>query len=321
MKRALFFLLFLTVAAGAQSTAAKHPFTFEDMMKLKRVNEPVPSPDGKWVVFSAVDVDLAANTKTPHIWIVPADGSAKERLLIATPQGEDRPRWSPDGKYLSFTASYDGSQGIWVTPFDSAMHRNAAPTATDSWAHKATSISTEADGQLWSPDGKNILFVSAVYPECDNSPDYDACNKAKDDALAKSKVKAQIIPHLFYRHWKSYTTFKRSHLFVQPVNADGSPNGKAYDITPGDHDVPPFSLGGADMYSWSPDGKEVAYTSNIDEVEATSTNNEVFVVHVTPDLRSGAAEQSSAVTQAKAKKISTSPGSDSTPRYSPDGKY
>src|SRR5205823_440445 len=111
------------------------------------------------------------------------------------------------------------------------------PTAQNPWARKITSISTEADGQQWSPDGKNILFVSSVYPECDPSPDYDACNTAKDDALAKSKVKAQIFPHLFYRHWKSYTTFKRSHLFVQPVNPDGSPNGKAYDITPGDHDV------------------------------------------------------------------------------------
>src|SRR5256885_5285682 len=119
MKHTLFFLLFATIALAGKNTAAKRPFTFEDMMKLKRVNEPVPSPDGKWVVFSAVDVDLAANTKTPHIWIVPADGSAKERLLIATPQGEDRPRWSPDGKYLSFTASYDGSQQVWVGEFDS----------------------------------------------------------------------------------------------------------------------------------------------------------------------------------------------------------
>jgi len=51
---------------------AKHPFTFEDMMKLKRVGEPQVSPDGKWVIFSVVDVDLDANTKTPHIWIVPA---------------------------------------------------------------------------------------------------------------------------------------------------------------------------------------------------------------------------------------------------------
>ena len=71
------------------------------------------------------------------------------------------------------------------------------------------------------------------------------------------------------------------------------------DLTPGDHDVPPFSLGGQDMYTISPDGQEVAYTSNIDEVEATSTNNEIFVVPI-----SGGTP----------KKISTSPGA--TPRRS-----
>ena len=65
---ALLFTLLYVVPAFSQ---AKRPFTFEDMMALKRVGEPVPSPDGKWVLFSAVDVDLAANKKTPHIWIVP----------------------------------------------------------------------------------------------------------------------------------------------------------------------------------------------------------------------------------------------------------
>jgi hypothetical protein len=64
----LLFTVFYVVPTFAQ---AKHPFTFEDMMSLKRVGEPVPSPDGKWVLFSAVDVDLATNKKTPHIWIVP----------------------------------------------------------------------------------------------------------------------------------------------------------------------------------------------------------------------------------------------------------
>jgi len=49
----------------------KRPFTFEDMMSLKRVGEPIVSPDGKWVLFSVVDVDLAANKKTPHVWVVP----------------------------------------------------------------------------------------------------------------------------------------------------------------------------------------------------------------------------------------------------------
>jgi len=345
MKRALCFLLFAAITAAAQSTAAKRPFTFEDMMKLKRVNEPVPSPDGKWVVFSAVDVDLAANSKTPHIWVVPADGSAKERLLIATPQGEDRPRWSQDGKYLSFTANYDGSQQIWAAAFDGETAiikgiRNAyapdapkegqkdvrpiewKPEAVAPWAWKVTSISTEADGQQWSPDGRNILFVSAVYPSCDSAADQDACNKQEDDKRAALKVKAQIFTHLLYRHWKTYSTAKRSHLLVQPVNPDGSPNGKAYDITPGDHDVPPFSLGGADMYSWSPDGKEVAYTRNIDEVEATSTNNEVFVVPAgSPWFELSGKNAPPPVQVVAAKKISTSPGSDSTPRYSPDGKY
>ena len=69
--RRLLALIFILCSSAALFAAAKHSFTFEDMMKLKRVGEPEVSPDGKWVIFSVVDVDLAANTKTPHIWIVP----------------------------------------------------------------------------------------------------------------------------------------------------------------------------------------------------------------------------------------------------------
>jgi dipeptidyl aminopeptidase/acylaminoacyl peptidase len=86
------------------------------------------------------------------------------------------------------------------------------------------------------------------------------------------------------------------------------------DLTPGDHDVPPFNLGGQDMYAISPDGQELAYTSNIDEVEATSTNNEIFVVPIIAAAVSGESPP-------QPKKISTSPGSDAMPLYSPDGKY
>jgi len=53
---------------------SKHPFTFEDMMQLKRIGEPIVSPDGKWVGFSAVDVNLDENTRKPHLWIVPVSG-------------------------------------------------------------------------------------------------------------------------------------------------------------------------------------------------------------------------------------------------------
>ena len=87
----------LAQTPGPGVSSGKHPFTFEDMMKLKRVGAPVPSPDEKWVVFEAEDVDLEANTKISHLWIVPAQGG-ESRRLNPTPNHEERPRFSPDGK-------------------------------------------------------------------------------------------------------------------------------------------------------------------------------------------------------------------------------
>lgn len=270
--------------------SGKRPFTFEDMMALKRISGPQISPNGKWVLFSAVDVNLQENTKIPRLWIVPLAGG-ESRQLTSDRAGEDRGRWSPDGRQILFVSSRDGSSQIWVAGVDP----DTGSLSGD--VHKITAISTEADGALWSPDGKTILFTSQVYPDC---PD-DACNKSRDDQQAASKVKAMIFARLFYRHWSSFTHFKRSHLFVVP-----SGGGAAKDITPGDHDVPPFSLGGQDLYAISPDGQEVAFTCNMDEVEATSTNNDIFVVPIAGGTP---------------KKLSTSPGSDSTPLYSPDGRY
>jgi len=332
----IFIGIFVLLAGSmfAQTASQKHPFRFEEMMKLKRVGAPVPSPDGKWVVFDCEDVDLAANTKISHLWIVPASGGESHRLN-PTPNHEERPRFSPDGKRLIWTSKATDPTQVWMCDFDPEAGQLVGKP------HQVTSISTGADGAIWSPDGKNIVFVSAVYPDCNPPPPgsgvtSDDCNKKRDEELKKSKVKAKIFTRLFYRHWNAFTEFKRSHLFVlsgdaradrstdilsvrqagvspaesqTPGETPGVPTGKMpvpRDLTPGDHDVPPFSLGGQDMYAISPDGQEVAYTSNIDEVEATSTNNEIFIVPI-----SGGAP----------KKISSSPGADTTPLYSPDGKY
>src|SRR3984893_17641733 len=321
--------IFAQAPSSSPPTSAKHPFTFEDMMKMKRVGAPVPSPEGKWVVFDCIDVDLGANTKISHLWIVPASGGDSKRLN-ETPIHEERPRFSPDGKRLIWTSKATDPTQIWMCDFDSGTGVLVGKP------HQVTSISTGADGAIWSPDGKNIVFVSAVYPDCKD----DACNKQRDEELKKSKIKAKIFSRLFYRHWNAFTEFKRNHLFVVSADAgadrstdilsvgpagvspaesqppdkmSGGPTGKMpvlqpRDLTPGDHDVPPFSLGGQDMYAISRDGQELAYTSNIDEIEATSTNNEIFIV-------------STAGPAVAAKKISTSPGADSTPLYSPDGKY
>ena len=84
--------------------------------------------------------------------------------------------------------------------------------------NKLTSIATEADNAKWSPDGRLIVFTSAVYPDCPAITTADAttgnkCNADRDAAAAASKVKAQIFNHLLYRHWNHYTGDKRSHLF------------------------------------------------------------------------------------------------------------
>jgi dipeptidyl aminopeptidase/acylaminoacyl peptidase len=319
MKSFLAALLLLATSVVAQPPSQKHPFTFEDMMALKRVGAPVPSPDSKWVVFDCVDVDLEKDTKISHLWIVPASGG-ESRRLNPTPNHEERPRFSPDGKRLIWTSKATDPAQIWMCDFDPEAGQLVGKP------HQVTSISTGADGGIWSPDGKNIMFVSAVYPDCKD----EACNKQRDEELKKSKVKAKIFSRLFYRHWNAFTEFKRSHLFVVGADAradsstdilsvgpagvspaESQPPGRMpvlqpRDLTPGDHDVPPFSLGGQDMYAISPDGQEVAYTSNIDVVEATSTDNEIFTVPIAGGT---------------AKKISTSPGADTTPLYSPDGKY
>ena len=288
LRRLILLLVCSSIFAIAQN---KHPFTFEEMMKLKRIGEPSVSPDGKWVGFSAVDVDLEKNTKTPHLWIVPLNGGEARQITAGDNKGEDRPRFSPDGKWIMFESSRDGASQIWVQAFDTT---NGVLMGE---ARRVTSISTGASGGIWSPDGKWILFVSPVYPDCKD----DACNKQRDDEKAKSKVQARIFTELMFRHWTSYFDGKYSHLFL--VSVEG---GVARDLTPGTHDVPPFSLGGQDQYSFSPDGKEVAYTSNIDEVQATSTNSDVWIVQVAGGTP---------------KRVTTNPGSDSTPLYSPDGKW
>ena len=287
MRRFLWLILVSSLVCPAFGQG-KHPFTFEDLMALKRVSEPIVSPDGKWVLFSAVDVSLEANTKIPHVWVVPtAGGESREIILV---QESDRPRWAPDGKRFLFLSTKEGGSQIWIADFDDTK-------GTVTGTHKLTSIATEADGPIWSPDGKNILFVSNVYPDCAD----EACNAKRLDDAEKSKVKAQIFTHLLYRHWNAYKEGKRNHLLV--VSAEG---GASRDLTPGDYDTPPFSLGGQDDYAFSPDGQEICYASNHDEVEAISTNNDLFIV---------------SVNGGSAKKITDNPASDSSPLYSPDGKY
>jgi dipeptidyl aminopeptidase/acylaminoacyl peptidase len=287
--------------APAGPVQAKRPMTFEDMMKMKRLGETAVSPDGKWLAYSVTTVDLDKNTKTPELWLQAIAGGEPLKLAVGQP-GDGGPQFAPDGKRMLFTSSRGGRQQVWLADFDAA-------TGMTSNAKKLTSIATEADNALWSPDGHSVVFTSAVYPDCPaikaaDATTGDKCNADRDAAKAASKVKAQIFTHLLYRHWNHFTGDKRSHLFLVAVDS-----GAVRDLTPNDpHDVPPFSLEGGGGFAFAPDSKELAFTENLDEEPATSTNADIF----TFDLTDAAA---------KPVKVSTSHGGDFNPAYSPDGKW
>ncbi|MBX7220804.1 MAG: S9 family peptidase [Blastocatellia bacterium] len=260
-----------------------HPMTFDDMMKIKRVGSPKLSPDGKWIAYTVATVNKAANRSNADIWMMPA-GGGEARQLTNYEKSDTDPCWSPDSKSLAFVSNRDGVSQVWLLSLKGGEPR------------KVTNFYTDIGGLIWSPDGAYMAFTADIYPECPT----DDCNAAKLEAADKSKVKAKTADRLLFRHWTSFKEGKRSHIFVVPASG-----GPAKDVTPGDFDAPPFNLGGT-YYNFSPDGKELAFVCNTDKDEAISTNNDIFVVPSTGG---------------NAKRLSTGPGSDINPVYSPDGKY
>jgi dipeptidyl aminopeptidase/acylaminoacyl peptidase len=285
------FLLAAVIAASvagphcAAQAQQKRPVTFHDLISMHRLSDPQISPDGKWVAFGVATPDLEANHLVKNVWVVSvSDGKARQ---ITQGGSDERARWAPDGKSLSFLSSRDGTPQVYIVP------------ANGGEPIKVTSLSGGADNELWSPDGKWILFTSSVYPDCND----ESCNAARDAAKDKSKVKARVYEKLLFRHWNSWSDGKRSHLFVTAAGG-GTPR----DLTPGaDFDVPPFSLDGAEAIGFSPDSLELCFTANTAKDEALSTNGDLFTVPVDGS--------------AQAKRITSNPGNDWGPVYSPDGRW
>ena len=98
------------------------------------------------MAFVVQRVDIDANTKPRQIWAVPLAGGTPAPL---TNEGNNfRPKWSPDSKKLAFISTRGTGSQVWTMDADGRNQK------------QLTTIATEADGVIWTGDGKNLVFIS-----------------------------------------------------------------------------------------------------------------------------------------------------------------
>ncbi len=262
--------------------AQKKPFDAQAMMRLARISDPHISPDGRNVAFTVQTIDLDKNRRPNQIFVAPLAGGVPRKIS----DDSERARWSPDSRRIFFVSTRSGSSQIWVMDSDGSNVK------------QITNLATEASGVLVSPDGNSLLFSSEVYPDCGAD---EGCNKQKLDQEKATAATGRVIDSLLFRHWNKWMGARRSHLLLIPASG-----GPPKDLTPGKREVPPFSLGGPDDYAFSPDGAEICHAVTSGDVEATSTNTDLYLL----PLANGTARQ-----------ITLNAAADSGPQYSQDGKY
>jgi len=293
MSRGIALSAALLAALPFSATAAdKRAATIADLCRVKGVAEPAIAPDGRSVAFALTATDLPGIRRQTNLWRVDADGKGA-RALTLSDKRDASPAFSPDGTVLAFLSTRAGDPQVFFLPTGGGE------------AEKKTDLPGGVGTFRFLPDGRRLLLTAEVWPECGADM---ACNKKKDEAVEKGKMKAHVADRLLFRHWDSWEDGKRTHVLRMDLAAAGAP---LVDLTPGDFDSPAFSVGGGTDYDVSPDGRELVFTSNRDAQPATSTNSDLWVVPV----------DGSAEALASPRNITASNRAfDGSPRYSPDGR-
>jgi len=263
---------FLSVVAVGADPVAKHTITHEDVWLMKRVSAPVPSPDGHWVVFTVTEPAYDAKEQWADLWIKSlTDGSAPRRLTYSKGP-ESGVDWSPDSQRLVFSAKREGDEVTQLYLLD----------LSGGEAVRLTNLTLGARQAKWSPDGKQLLFVSEVYP---GAADEAANQKAaKEHKARKYNVHAaDQFPARFWDHWLDD---KKAHLFVMAAAPDAKPR----DLLAGTKlaALPGFGAANTDEGAsidavWTPDGSGVVFSmaTNRDEAARANVNAQLYLVPAT----------------------------------------
>ena len=139
--------------------AKRKPVEVKDLFRLRMISDPRISPDGRSVAFVHTTLDYEKDEYRNDIWMADAKTGASEQFTSGRVKDKE-PRWSPDGKRLLFTSTPPAKDGeekkkpqIYVIPFDGGE------------ARKLTDLKLGVEAPRWSPDGRQILFISPTQSE------------------------------------------------------------------------------------------------------------------------------------------------------------
>ncbi|MES2885547.1 MAG: S9 family peptidase [Pseudomonadota bacterium] len=278
------------VALAAKPVNNTKPFTYNELVRFERVSDPAVSADGKLVAYTLRETDYEANKGKRSVWIVPADGSAPARRVTGSGNASDA-RFGADGA-LYFISSRSGGAQVWRLSLIGGE------------ATQVTSLPLDVAAFTLAPTGDRIAVALEVFPDAATLDE----TKTRLDALEKKPSAGKLYDKLFVRHWDTWKNGTRNQLYTLKMQ-DGIANGAPVWVSKGlDGDAPSKPFGGAEEFSFSPDGNTLFFAlREAGTTEAWSTNLDLWQVPA-----DGSAKPVNLTADNKA--------TDTGPSVSPDGK-